>query len=116
MLRIFFQFVLPVGLAVWAMVDVLQTPEEKLQGMPKVLWVLLILIVPLIGPLVYLFAGKVRGGGRNPATRGGAGPAGRSLAPDDDPAFLEKLRLHKWEQDLKDRERKLREEGESGTT
>ena len=106
-MRILFFYVLPIALAVWSLVDILQTPEERLRGMPKVLWVLLILLFAYIGPLAYIFAGKSREPG---AARAQAGPSGRSLAPDDDPAFLEKLRLHKWEQDLKDRERKLREE------
>lgn len=102
---------IPVALAVWAMVDVLQTPDEQLRGMPKVLWVLLILLFTPIGPLVYLFAGKDRSQGR--AQRAAqAGPRGYGMAPDDDPEFLERLRLQKWEKDLKDRERKLREDDE----
>ena len=114
MLRIL-PYLLFIALDVWALVDILQTPEEDLEGLPKVIWVLFILLFPVIGSLVYIFAGKKR---RRQPSEGGPLAAyrpyrssGPTLAPDDDPAFLEKLRLHKWQQDLEERERKLRDEG-----
>ncbi|RZS79042.1 phospholipase D-like protein [Motilibacter rhizosphaerae] len=99
-------------LVVWALVDCITTPEEALRGLPKVLWVLLILLFPLVGALVYLFAGRARVEG---AGTGWSAPQSRpsprqQVAPDDDPAFLERLRLHKWEQELRERERRLRED------
>ncbi|RKS69170.1 phospholipase D-like protein [Motilibacter peucedani] len=117
MLRIL-PYLLFVALDVWALVDILQTREEDLEGLPKVVWVLFILLFPVIGALVYIFAGKKR---RRPASPGGFGPYGGyrpstpSVAPDDDPEFLERLRLSKWQRDLEERERKLREEGPDAT-
>nr|WP_196792099.1 PLD nuclease N-terminal domain-containing protein [Motilibacter deserti] len=106
---------IPLALLVWALVDCLQTPEEEIKGMPKVLWVLFMLLIPLVGSLVWIFAGKDRRRGRATGWGQGAFPAGPAgpygsapVAPDDDPNFLERLRLHKLEQDLKAREEKLR--------
>ena len=111
MLRVL-TFVIPLALLVWALVDCLQTREEDIKGMPKVLWVLFMLLIPLVGPLVWIFAGKSRGRPQAPRREYGAYPAGPygsgPVAPDDDPNFLERLRLHKLEQDLKAREEKLR--------
>nr|WP_231126342.1 PLD nuclease N-terminal domain-containing protein [Motilibacter aurantiacus] len=108
---------IPLALLVWALVDCLQTREEDIKGMPKVLWVLFMLLIPLVGSLVWIFAGKDRrrqrpAGNGQPYAAGPAGPYGgsRPVAPDDDPNFLERLRLHKLEQDLKAREEKLRRE------
>ena len=111
MLRVL-TILIPLALLVWALVDCLQTPEEEVKGMPKVLWILFMLLIPLVGPLVWVFAGKDRSRPQRarrdldayPASPYGSGP----VAPDDDPNFLERLRLHKLEQDLKAREEKLR--------
>lgn len=104
-----------IALTVWALVDVLQRPEDQLTGMPKVLWVLFMLLIPVIGPLVYLFAGRKRTAGPgSPTGRGYGRPQRRTLAPDDDPEFLDKLRHEQWEQERRDRERKLRDEGDPG--
>jgi hypothetical protein len=73
-------------LIVWSLVDCVTTPEEELRGLPKVLWVLLILLLPLVGALVYLLAGRPQ---RRRLLRASAP---RVVGPDDDPEFLEELR------------------------
>ena len=42
------------GLVVWAMRDLRQRP--RVRGGNKVVWALLILIVPIVGPLIYSVA------------------------------------------------------------
>ena len=93
MLKIFL-LALPIVLAVYALVDLVQTRDEDVQGLPKLVWVLLIVLVWVVGPLAWLLAGSrsrtlpgllPRAGGPNPA------PGRRTTAPDDDPDFLRGL-------------------------
>jgi hypothetical protein len=94
MLRVLL-IVLPLVLAIYALVDLVQTPDEEVQGLPKLAWVALIVLIWVVGPIAWLVAGK-RGRrwlpGLSPRTAGPAGPApGRPVAPDDDPDFLRGL-------------------------
>lgn len=127
MLR-FAPFFLEFALLVYCLIDAIQTPEPEVRNLPKVVWILLILIVPVVGSVAWLVAGRPQrsGAGRAvpwPAT-GTAGfpeyerPAQPVLGPDDDPAFLRDMKrgndeheqlLRTWEEDLKRRERRLRE-------
>uniref|UniRef100_A0AAU2V480 PLD nuclease N-terminal domain-containing protein n=1 Tax=Streptomyces sp. NBC_00003 TaxID=2903608 RepID=A0AAU2V480_9ACTN len=113
MLR-YLPFLLVLALWIYAFIDCLNTPEEEVKGLPKVVWIIIILLFGevLIGPIAWLAAGKVRG----------VGPGGRWTAPDDNPAFLASLGepskdealLKDWEADLRRREEELkrRERGE----
>ncbi|MFI6850582.1 PLD nuclease N-terminal domain-containing protein [Kitasatospora sp. NBC_00085] len=123
MLRIL-TFVLPLALWVWAFIDCLTTPEEEVKHLPKVIWVIIVLLFPLVGSIAWLVAGKQRGALQTrPAGRIAGGPGyerprgGRPLAPDDDPEFLASLKkddnrhedmLRQWEADLRRREEELR--------
>jgi Phospholipase_D-nuclease N-terminal len=72
---------------------------ERVRSMPRLLWVLVILLVPLLGPIAYFFFGRPR-----PAPREG-GPVRRATprpaSPDDDPDFLRSMNT---EQSRRDRE------------
>jgi hypothetical protein len=59
--------------------------KNEVRNLPKWLWVLICLAVPIVGGLLYLVLGRPLGG---PKTRGGKS---RVVAPDDDPAFLRDL-------------------------
>lgn len=76
---------LVVVLVVYALVDCLQSPGSEVHGLPKPLWLAIIVLLPLVGPLAWLVAGRERGR-TAPVAR-----TGRSLAPDDDPEFLARL-------------------------
>lgn len=86
--------VVPIALAVYALVDLVQTDDEQVQGLPKLAWVALIVLIWVVGPVAWLIAGKKnrRWGLPGLPTRP-SGPAGRGrpLAPDDDPEFLRNL-------------------------
>ena len=88
-------YALPIILAVYALVDLVQTDEEDVQGLPKLVWVLLIVLIWVIGPIAWLVAGR-RGRRWLPglSRAGGSGQPGtsRPTAPDDDPDFLRGLR------------------------
>ncbi|MFJ8626194.1 PLD nuclease N-terminal domain-containing protein [Kitasatospora sp. NPDC093550] len=129
MLRILLTIVLPLALWVWAFVDCLTTPEDEVKHLPKVVWVLIVLLFPPLGPIAWLIAGRRRGflpaaSAGHPAADGPGRPAGRGgrpLAPDDDPEFLASLKrsdkdhesmLRQWEADLRRREQELRDRDE----
>ena len=85
----------PIALAIYALVDLVQTDDDRIQGLPKLAWVALIVLIWVVGPLAWLIAGKkgrrwVPGAGPTPRP---AGPrtGNRPLAPDDDPDFLRGL-------------------------
>ncbi|MDT0546057.1 MULTISPECIES: PLD nuclease N-terminal domain-containing protein [Streptomyces] len=130
MLR-YLPFLLILALWIYAFIDCLNTPEDEVRHLPKVVWVLIVLLFGevLIGPIAWLVAGKNRpahagaGGGA-----GGGSPAGRRqqqwVAPDDNPEFLKSLKdenkkdeslLKDWEADLRRREEELRREKEEGS-
>jgi hypothetical protein len=75
------------GLTIYAAVDCIQTEESRQRHLPKVLWLLLILLFPVVGPVSWFIAGRSgpaqrrRPGNRPPYPRG----------PDDDPDFLRNL-------------------------
>ncbi|GGO89743.1 PLD nuclease N-terminal domain-containing protein [Wenjunlia tyrosinilytica] len=81
---------LVLGLTIYAFIDCLNTEEDKVRHLPKVAWVLIILLFTIVGPVAWLITGRARTaggwGGTRPAT---AGP--RFVAPDDNPEFLKSL-------------------------
>jgi hypothetical protein len=76
--------------------------KNEVRNLPKWLWVLICLGVPIIGGLLYLVLGRPIGG---PKSRGGKS---RVVAPDDDPAFLRDLssKLEPKDEKPKDEEAK----------
>jgi hypothetical protein len=72
---------------------------DRVRNMPRPLWVLVILLIPLLGPLAYFIWGRPV-----PPPREG-GPVRRSdprpTSPDDDPEFLRSMDI---EQSRRDRE------------
>lgn len=87
---------------IYALVDCLQTDGRLMRIMPKPVW-LLVCLVPVLGPIMWLVAGRSDAPGSRglgPRPRGGTPPR-RTMpppgprGPDDDPDFLRKLRKPK---------------------
>ena len=78
---------LVLALWIYAFVDCLNTPEEEVRHLPKVVWVIIVLVFGwvLVGPVAWLITGKVRGVPAAPGARAGW------VAPDDNPEFLKSL-------------------------
>jgi len=76
---------LVLGLAIYTSIDCARTDNARVRGLPKPLWLLVVLLLPVAGPLAWILLGKAPGGG-------GGGPQRRVVAPDDDPDFLRRLR------------------------
>ncbi len=89
-------------LDVFAIVDVVVIDRSRVRAFPKLAWILVIVLVPIVGALLWFTIGRDwrrnRGGER------------RVIAPDDDPAFLRSLtaeeeqaeRIRRLEQELAD--------------
>ncbi len=81
---------IPLALAIYTLIDAIQTEDSRVQFLPKVVWILLILLsAPTgIGAVAWLVTGRKRGAqnGRPRPNRPSA-PRG----PDDDPDFLRNL-------------------------
>ncbi|MDT0309622.1 PLD nuclease N-terminal domain-containing protein [Streptomyces sp. DSM 44917] len=90
MLRVLL-FLVPLALAVYALVDCISSDEEEIRHLPKLVWILLIVVAWVIGPLAWIFVGRRRGGGRGPLPRRNARGRGGWVAPDDNPEFLRGL-------------------------
>ncbi|HQA32048.1 MAG TPA: PLD nuclease N-terminal domain-containing protein [Propioniciclava tarda] len=107
---------LAVALLLYSFIDCASADARRVRNLPKAAWFLVILM-PIVGPLAWLFAGRPPRESQSWPLRPGPRPEQpRTLAPDDDPAFLEALRrrkadedlLKKWEDDLRRREQQLR--------
>ncbi len=96
--RLLIFFVAAFVLDVFAIIDLVLIERGRVRAFPKFLWLLIILVVPFVGALLWFLVGRER------RDRGGER---RTVAPDDDPAFLRNLRRDE-EQD--ERIRRLEQE------
>ncbi|GAA3839815.1 PLD nuclease N-terminal domain-containing protein [Streptomyces chiangmaiensis] len=114
-------YLLVLALWIYAFIDCLNTPEEQIRGLPKVVWAIIILLFGevLVGPIAWLVVGKVRHAPANGSTPSEWHRNHRMnwVAPDDNPTFLKSLKeenkkdealLKDWEADLRRREEELR--------
>jgi hypothetical protein len=75
---------LTVGVTIYAFVDCWNSTDDEMRGLPRLAWLLVILLFPLIAATAYLLYGRQRGQFVQVARS-------RVVAPDDDPEFLRKL-------------------------
>ncbi|MBA2950675.1 PLD nuclease N-terminal domain-containing protein [Streptomyces himalayensis] len=129
MLR-YLPFLLVLALWIYAFIDCLNTPENEVRHLPKVVWVIIVLLFGevLIGPVAWLVAGKARKGPVGGSTPSEWHRSHRTewVAPDDNPEFLKSIKeenkkdeslLKDWEADLRRREEELkRREGDAPKT
>ena len=93
---------------IYALIDLATSPGDEVRVLPRPVWLLVILLVPVLGPVSWLVFGRPPsrpdggdgGGGLRdriprPAPRPPSGYAGGPVAPDDDPDFLRKLDEHR---------------------
>ncbi|MBF0686524.1 MAG: PLDc N-terminal domain-containing protein [Cellulomonas sp.] len=110
MLR-YLPLVLFVAFVVYCVFDVVGSDERRRRGLPVPLWLLLVVLVPVVGGVVWLLVS------RGTPHQGTAARGGGPVAPDDDPEFLFRL-----DQERRRRERQdgaqgqgPRDEGTDGT-
>ncbi len=109
-----------VVLAVWifTLADVAQAPGQQVRTLPKVAWVVLVLLFPVLGSAAWFVFGRPHGTAR-PARGERSAPAfpeydrpGRSAAvdPEKDDEFLKQVRARADEQRKRYAEEKKREQ------
>lgn len=72
-----------IGLAAYAVTDVLNRGQQEYFGIHRTLWIAIIILAPYLGALIWIGL-NLRGNGGRPATH--------PKAPDDDPDYLRWLR------------------------
>jgi hypothetical protein len=108
-------------LALWVfcIIDVIVSSEFEVRNLPKLAWLLIVLLVPTIGSIIWLVAGRPQS-----AARAGAPPPrgttrfpeydrpGRHVAgnPDDDEEFLRRCRERAADQRRAAREQRRTED------
>lgn len=87
-MRIVLPVIVAVALAVYALIDCSQSERHRLRSLSKPLWLVIIVLVPVLGPVAWLLLGRPQSGGA-----AGPRPAARPrpVAPDDNPDFLRRL-------------------------
>jgi hypothetical protein len=65
---------------VYALADCVFIARERIRGAPRALWVILILVLPVVGAIMWFLVGRGRGTQKTPKRR--------IIPPDDDPEFL----------------------------
>jgi Phospholipase_D-nuclease N-terminal len=88
---------LSLALTVYCVIDAFQTPEVDMRNLPKIAWIIVVLLFPVIGPVSWLLFGRPT---RHSIRSSGPGQVEerrrdqdrrRPRGPDDDPDFLKDL-------------------------
>jgi Phospholipase_D-nuclease N-terminal len=104
-------FLLILVLCIYCVVDAIQTRDDRVRNLPKIAWIILILLFPLVGSVAWLIAGRAKRAPRQTWAPPGFPEydrPGRAAAgnPDDDAEFLRKVRERAEEQRRKFAEEK----------
>jgi hypothetical protein len=116
-------YLLLLMLDIFCVIDLIQSRDDEVRNLPKIAWLLLILLFPPIGSIAWLAAGRPQGGAARRAAYERAVPQfpeydrpGRAagMTPESDEEFLRRIRERAEEQRRKAaQERKRREQGEA---
>jgi hypothetical protein len=112
--------VLVLALCVYCLIDVIGRSSDEIRNLPKLWWIVLVLLFPLVGSIAYLAAGRPLGP-RRPSAHERAVPEypeydrpGRAAATraESDEEFLRKVRERAEEQRRRHREARMAAERE----
>jgi hypothetical protein len=101
-------------LMIFAVVDIAVLERGRLRFLPRLAWIVLAVVLPIVGPVIWFIVGRGRPGENNAVspsspTSGRMGP----VAPDDDPDFLGRLhREQEQEERIRELEKRLNELGD----
>lgn len=91
----FFIIIADIILTAAALISCLSAEDEEIRALPRVVWVVIILLVSPVGAIAWFFAGRERPGGGLPDSD----RPHRTIAPDDDPEFLKRLDRNRRERE-----------------
>jgi hypothetical protein len=95
-----------IALTVYALVDLFVTQANRVRSFPKPVWIALIVVLPLVGPLLWLLVGKTK----KPSLQ--TGP----MFADDDQGFLNRIDRESAEERIRRLEEELRQLDEEDRT
>lgn len=91
---------------IYSVADCAFFDRSRVRGLPKPVWLLIIILFPVIGGVLWFLIGRGR-------RKNGVGR--RTVAPDDDPEFLKRLRVdHDQEERIRQLEKELAELDDNG--
>ena len=115
------------GVMIYALIEAISTPSDRTRIMPKGVWIIVIILIPLVGGVLWLLFGNENSylASTVQGFRKTTGPA-RPTSPDDDEEFLRSLdiqraqqrkdeELRKREEELRRLEKKLKDKPDSDT-
>lgn len=106
MVRIFIGLgVVALGLLIYCMVECIQTPRHRVRVLSKAAWIFIILLLPLLGPGLWMAFGRAKGRSAAPQRKG-------PVAPDDDPEFLRRVEIQRRQQQRREEEARKKTEEE----
>lgn len=88
---------------VYGLVDVIRTDARLTKGISKPAWIVVQIVLPVVGAVLWFIIGRPRG------TRAAPASYSHPIAPDDDPEFLRNLEVRRRQQAEAERLRKLKE-------
>lgn len=84
-----------IGLLIYAVIDCSRTPEGEVpQSLSRAGWLVLIILLPFLGPVFWLIGSRAESGAGAPRSGGSSASSARTrgpVGPDDDPDFLRRL-------------------------
>jgi len=102
---------------IWALLDCIATDSAMVRNLPKLMWILLVLILPVIGALAWLLLGRPEKADWRPGSSDYASPR-RPVGVEDSPRYsatpiITDRRSRELDAELERWERQQRERGES---
>ena len=88
---------------VYGLVDVIRTDGRLTRGISKPAWIVVMIVLPVIGAILWLLIGRPRGTSPQQSQR-------HPTAPDDDPDFLRNLEARRRNQAEAERLKRLKDE------
>ena len=79
-------FLAAIGVTIYAAIDCFRSDDAEIRGLPKPVWLLVIVILLPFGGVLWILLG------RQPAPGAPTARPLRTIAPDDDPDFLRSLK------------------------
>src|SRR4051794_10374145 len=102
------------ALFVFALVDIIVRPNDQVRHLPKLAWILIVILLPLIGSILWFAVGREHGSSpsprrtlRMPAPADRRSAASPTTAPADD-AHSTEAQLAALEREIEEAERDLR--------